>query len=304
LQTASDSVRRARPLLGTFVEIEVAGATPVKMHAAIQAALRAVAKVHDLMSFHKDDSDVARLNAGAWQHPIPVHDWTYRVLETAIELHERSNGAFDVGIAPVLQQLGMLPRGSNDRHSVSPSRRVRRGIRLLPGRRVSFTDPGVRIDLGGIAKGFAADRAIETLQALGMPNGLVNAGGDLAQFGSQPEKIYIRDPRDPRRLLLSVEVGNQALASSGGCFDEFSSERVCEAVVIDPASGVIAAAAAGVTVRAASCMIADALTKIVMIAGTSATGLLDHYGADALIVSADGEIHFTAQLQSALCLAA
>ncbi len=302
--TASDSARRARPLLGTFVEIAVAGAAPAKMHAAIETAFRAVAKVHDLMSFHENDSDVARLNAGAWQQPIPVHAWTYHVLETAIELHERSNGAFDVSVAPVLQQLGILPHASNDRHPGSPSMPIRPGIRLLPGQCVSFNDPGVRIDLGGIAKGFAVDRAIEVLQGLGMPNGLVNAGGDLAQFGLRPEKIHIRDPRDPRRLLLSVEVGNQALATSGGCFDSFTSDKVCRAAVIDPASDAIAAAAAGVTVRAASCMIADALTKALMIAGTSATGLLDHYGADALMVSAGGEIHFTAQLQSALCLAA
>ena len=304
MQTASDSVRRARPLLGTLVEIEVAGAMRAHMEAAIEAAFEAVAKVHDLMSFHKHDSDVARLNAGAWRQPVPVHAWTYRVLQTAAELLARSNGAFDVGIAPVLQRLGVLPRARNE-FQAPPSRiEMGKGIKLLPEKCVSFSHPGVRIDLGGIAKGFAVDRAIEVLQTFAMPNGLVNAGGDLAQFGSRPERIHIRDPLDPRRLLCSIEVENQALASTGRCFDAFLPEKAGGAAVIDPASGAMSTAAAGATVRAASCVIADALTKIVMIAGTATSKLLDDYQADALLVSLSGEIQLTAKLQSAVCLAA
>src|SRR5205085_8224237 len=151
---ASDKVRRARPLLGTFVEIEAAGAAKSKMDAAIDAAFEAVAQVHRLMSFHEDDSDVSRLNREAWVRPIKVHAWTFGVLQAAVELHRRSEGLFDVAVAPSLQLLGLLPRLDGDL-PVAVEGRSFDSIELLEGRMVRFRDRGTRIDLGGIAKGFA-----------------------------------------------------------------------------------------------------------------------------------------------------
>src|SRR6266851_4389408 len=98
MATVSDRVRRARPLLGTFVEIEVAGAARSEMDAAVNAAFEAVANVHRLMSFHEADSDVSRLNREAWLRPTKVEAWTYEVLEAAAELHRRSNGVFDIAV--------------------------------------------------------------------------------------------------------------------------------------------------------------------------------------------------------------
>jgi FAD:protein FMN transferase len=103
-------VRRARPLLGTFVEIAVSGASPEGMDAAVDAAFDAVATVHGLMSFHDDGSDVSRLNREAFAGPVTVHPWTFEVLAAALDLHRRSAGVFDVAVAPVLQELGLLPR--------------------------------------------------------------------------------------------------------------------------------------------------------------------------------------------------
>src|ERR1700730_1507068 len=113
MATASDKQRRARPLLGTFVEIEVAGAVKSEMNAAIDAAFEAVASVHRLMSFHEPGSDVSRLNREASVRPVSVHAWTYRVLEAAVEMHRRSNGMFDIAVAPTLQAMGRLPWGND-----------------------------------------------------------------------------------------------------------------------------------------------------------------------------------------------
>src|ERR1700687_3137421 len=79
------------------------------MHTAIEAAFAAVAKVHGLMSFHEATSDLGRLNSEASARPVGVHAWTFRVLEAAVELHRRSAGAFDIAVAPILQDLGLLP---------------------------------------------------------------------------------------------------------------------------------------------------------------------------------------------------
>jgi FAD:protein FMN transferase len=304
MATASDRIRRARPLLGTFVEIEAAGPVKSRIDQAIDAAFESIAVVHRLMSFHDPESDVSRLNREASSRPVCVHAWTFRVLQAAAELHRRSNGIFDISIAPILQALGLLPRTSGQAAggSETPSFDA---IELLEGNMVRFRYPNVGIDLGGIAKGFAVDRALESLRASGvLSSGLVNAGGDLAAFGQETHSVHIRHPRDPSRLVCTIEVTDEALASTARRFDPFRSADTTGPTIIDPGSGQQIDAVDGATVRASGCMIADALTKIVMIAGTEAIGLLELYQASALLISADGDVQISSDWQHAVHLAA
>jgi thiamine biosynthesis lipoprotein len=298
-----DKIRRARPLLGTFVEIEAAGAARSEMEAAVNAAFEAVANVHRLMSFHEAGSDVSRLNREAWLRPTRVDAWTFRVLEAAVELHRCSNGVFDITVAPALQAIGLLPR-SDDRSSTATKARSFDAIELLPDQMVRLGHSDIRIDLGGIAKGFAVDRALEALRRFDVPTGLVNAGGDLAAFGEGPDMIQIRNPRDPARLICSIEVTNEALASTARRVDPFRSAETTACAIIDPDTGKSAYAFDGATVRAPTCMIADALTKIVMIAGTDSSDLLEHHDASALLISSDGNVQITADWHHAVHLAA
>jgi thiamine biosynthesis lipoprotein len=304
LRTASNSIRRARPLLGTFVEITVAGAMRSTMDAALEAAFDAVAEVHHLMSFHVPGSDVARLNDGAWIDPVRVHAWTFRVLEAAIDLHRCSAGAFDVAVAPILQEKGLLPPLRQQRPCLARDPVTTASIHLLPGHCVKFEHPDTRIDLGGIAKGFAVDRAIDVLREHGISAGLVNAGGDLSAFGPNPNLVHIRDPRDPSCVLCAIGPHNEALASTGSGFDPFLSRRATTAAVIDPRSRKSVRGVLGATVRAPCCMLADALTKVVMLAGLSAVHLLDSHRAGALLVLADGGVRMTADVAGAIRLAA
>jgi FAD:protein FMN transferase len=293
-------VRRARPLLGTFVEIGVTGASPEEMEAAVDAAFDAVATVDRLMSFHDDESDVSRLNREASCGPVIVHPWTLEVLATALELHRRSGGVFDVAVAPVLQDLGLLPRHANEVSVRSTG--IGEPFVILSDGRVAFHDRGVRIDLGGIAKGCAVDRAVAALRERGIAQGIVNAGGDLAVFGPLPEVIHIRDPRDPTRAMCVVDVANAALATSGGRFDPMAADAPTASAVIDPRTAV-PAILLGATVRAPSCMLADALTKVVMAMGETSAPLLASYGASALFVSEHG-VYVTADWQDGFRLAA
>jgi FAD:protein FMN transferase len=125
------------------------------MEVAIEAAFVAIETVHRLMSFHDESSDVSRLNRDAYEVPTSVHPWTYQVLETALDLHSRSNGLFNIRIAPALQKLGLLPYHGGDILDVSRVVESDGAIELLDGHRVRFHDCGTRIDLGGIAKGFS-----------------------------------------------------------------------------------------------------------------------------------------------------
>lgn len=303
MAVASDKVRRARPLLGTFVEIEVAGAAKSKMDAAIDAAFEAIASVHRLMSFHEVDSDVSRLNREASSRAVNVHAWTFQVLESAIDLNRRSGGIFDITVAPILQNIGLLP-SLDDNPPIANEALSFDAVELLPENTVRFGHPEVKIDLGGIAKGFAVDQAVDLLRGFGIPSGLVNAGGDLAAFGPDPETAHIRDPRDPRRVMCSIKVSNEALASTGRRFDLFQSATTTGSAIVDPRIRKLTSMVDGATVRAPSCMMADALTKVAMIASMSAVDLLEHYLASALLISKDGDVQITSDWHNAVYLAA
>jgi FAD:protein FMN transferase len=303
MDTSRDSVRRARPLLGTLVEISIGEPLESSVEHAIDAAFETVARVHRLMSFHEDESDVGRLNRLAQVHPIVVDPWTFKVLETALELHKRSHRSFDITVARVLQLMRLLPGPTNRDASIALAVDTADAIELLPGYHVRYRDPGIQIDLGGLAKGFAVDRAVEVLQAHGVRRGVVNAGGDLVGFGPDPHVIHVRDPRDPRRLICGIEVSDEALASSGRRFDPVHSAATSVAAIIDPSTNAPVRAIVGATVRAPSCMLADALTKVVMIKGQSAGPLLARYHANALVVRVDGVSRITQDRQGAASLA-
>jgi thiamine biosynthesis lipoprotein len=299
-----DNIRRLRPLLGTFVEVAVTGAGAADMEAAVEAAFAAIGTVHRLMSFHDEESDVSRLNHGAFDAATRVHRWTYEVLQTALDLHRRSNGLFDIRIAPALQQLGLLPYHAGDHAHDAALASGHGEIELLSRERVRFHDRATRIDLGGIAKGFAVDRAIDVLRDYGMPSGLVNAGGDMAVFGPKGLMVTVRDPGHPSRVLCRIELRDAAIASSGARFDPFRSLDAGSPAAIDPASGEPVCAVIGATVRAASCLLADALTKVVIVGGLSAASLLCEFDASSLFVGADGEVYFTPEWRDAAGLAA
>src|SRR5262249_10523273 len=241
--------------------------------------------------FHDHDSDVSRLNCEAHLKSTVVDAWTFAVLEAAVDLHRRSNGVFDIAVAPALQALGLLPRigevvaGSGGRSGEA--------IELLPGHAVRFHSTDIVIDLGGIAKGFAVDRALAVLADFGMTSAIVNAGGDLAAFGSESQIVHVRHPRNPRQLVCSVKVRNEALASSARRLDLFRAADTTRTAVIDPATWRAPEIVDGATVCAPTCMIADALTKIVMIAGTDSSDLLSHYQASGLMIAADGSLQLS-----------
>jgi len=299
-----DNIQRAQPHLGTFVEICSGGRNRAVTERAIDAAFAEIAKVHRLMSFHNVDSDVSRLNRDAYGKSVVVNAWTYQVLETALDVGRNSLGAFDISIAAALQRLGRLPRHAWDWDQRRPQTPANDTIVLLSGNRVRFRSAATRIDLGGIAKGFAVDRALDVLRKHDQLHGLVNAGGDLATFGVRPHTIHIRHPNSPHHSVCQVSIENAALASSACWLDLIHDNGPALASIIDPMRQKPANDVAGASVRAPSCMIADALTKCVMIAGQHTVMLLKKYHASALLVLRSGETLMTTEWQNAISAAA
>ncbi len=234
-------------------------ADAASLHAWANDALQAVADVHRLMSYQDPRSELSCLNGTAHRRPQPVHAWTRDVLRCALEIGARSGGAFDVAVR------------SGGRGTFSDI--------VLENDTVFFSRP-LSVDLGGIAKGFAVDRAMDALADRPLAYACVNAGGDLRMRGECPLDLAIRDPRNPRGKICRVARTHPAAATSASYFRRGGDE------ILRPGGGAHECGAS-VTVFADTCMVADALTKVVILAdpGTSAR-VLQSYGAAAVILDA------------------
>lgn len=275
-------MRRARPLLGTIVEITAEGADDVLCE-AFEAAFAAIECVHRLMSFHDPQSDVSRINGADALCAVSVNPHTCRVLAFAHELSEISTGAFDVTMAPVLAERGFLPRIAPSR--VAPETTYR-DLDLLPGDRVRWRREGC-LDLGGVAKGYAVDCAIAALKSHGAETAVVNAGGDLRCFG-EAQPIHLRHPNAPMLLMHLGWLADAALATSAGYFSETADDDRQVHPLVDPRRRRCENWNGSVSVAASDCMIADALTKIVRLKPDTAPSILEGFDAQAIVADPHG----------------
>jgi FAD:protein FMN transferase len=251
----SGRVRRARPLLGTLVEIEVdAQATEQTLHAGVDAAFAVIERIHQLMSYQDPDSEISKINGAGTDSPQRVGALTLEVLRAALEFARLSEGAFD----PCIGQPGSW-----------------RDVDCSAGGWVRFHSP-LRVDLSGIAKGFAVDQAMAALAGFGFDRAMVNAGGDLRVAGDEPWPVHLRHPVDPSRVGHSLSLRNAALATSAPYFSR---------ALIDKRLGEPYAGDRSVSVSAKSCMTADALTKVVLFADPAiAARCLEQFDAVAYML--------------------
>lgn len=236
----STILSRLRVAFGTFVAIEAEAPDESTAERAIGAAFDALATVERLMHPSHAGSDLARLALCAPGYPVRLDPWTHELLELCARLHRSSGGHFDPCLPCVAGRLSDLDL------TEPPIARVR-----VP----------LRIDLGGIAKGFAVDRALDAMRAAGCNGGLVNAGGDLAAFGARAHRIVCRTARGN----AVVELRDAALATSEVSHESQPPEHRGHYHGVDGTP----AAPGAVTVIAASAALADGLTKCLLL-GTAA----------------------------------
>lgn len=284
-------IHRAQPWLGTMVGISVPEPLPDQdaqagaiLNAAINAAFAAVALVHQRMSFHDPASDVAAINRLEPGQSAMVHPQTAVVLRCALLLEEASNGLFNIACGDLLTAWGYLPGGSA---SVGGPDRTysltRNAIKINARGCVTKLHPAL-IDLGGIAKGHAVDLAVDALRAAGIAAACVNAGGDLRAFGRYDFPVIVRNPRAPTRAGLTLELREQALATSACYFSARRTDGVTRSALVDGNKGTPVTGQHSASVRAPTCMLADGLTKLVIATGDAAHPLLARFSATAFLL--------------------
>jgi thiamine biosynthesis lipoprotein len=258
MKSSQSKFKRAQPLLGTFVEIGLAGASVAKMNAAASRAFAVIANIDRLMSFHKEISDLSRINRAAANEWVTVHAHTRKVLAMADIFFRASNGVFDVRRGATAREMKLAPLE-------------------ISGRRVRKSGAFV-LDLGGIAKGYAVDLAVNALKRAGMKSGLVNAGGDLRAFGSEEWPIAVRHPASPGTALALFPLRSGAMATSAAYFSRRREDRKWNAALKKRS----------VTVVSPTCMLADGLTKIVALAPKTAPQTLRQYRSHAFVIGENG----------------
>lgn len=270
-QIMGELERRCRPLLGTFVEITA------PHEKAIAAGFATIVKVQSLLSAHDPVSELSAVNRLGHRRSVTVDPWTAEVLQRALFWAEASCGAFDPTLGGLMAARGLLAR--NDSLLPLDPQANWRDVHLT--NREVWLDRPLRLDLGGIAKGFAVDCAIDAMRAVGIQCGLVNAGGDIKGFGPEAWPVTIAMPGS-REPLAMVELQNAALATSAG-HDASGGLDMRHLAGASPAI-------ASVTVEAASAMDADALTKILVSATLKSAVCLGLAGASALTIFVDGRV--------------
>ena len=262
--------------MGTIAEVTVLDADVRRAHAAIDAVAAELERLEGLLTRFHDGSEVGRANLRAGLGPVAVGGETVWVVQEALRWAEASDGAFDPCLARAIDVWDVLHR------TVPPEEAL---VRPLAGRRlfravdvdaegggaggvIRFRDPDVGLDLGAIAKGYAVDRAAAVLASRGLRDGIVKVGGDLVALGhgetGDPWRIGIRSPDDPERVTGTVEVSDQAVATSGDYERGFTWSGRRYHHILDPATASPRVSPVhGVTVVAPTCCLADAASTSV-----------------------------------------
>ena len=294
-------------IMGTRITVELFHPDPAVARQGVDRVLAEMRRIDHAMSPYLATSELAQLNIRARQHAFAVSDELFTLIQRAQDFSDLTGGAFDITFASV----GFL---YDYRKAIRPDAARRKKAAALidyhnlvmdkDRHTVAFSTPGVRIDLGGIAKGYAVDRCIRLLQDMGIRQALVTAGGDSRIIGDRwgrPWTIGIRDPREADKMVAVIPLMDVAVSTSGDYQRYFEEDGVRYHHIIDPQSGDSARELRSVTIIAPDATTSDALSTSVFVLGTRAgLALVNRLpGIDAILVDRHGELHYSDELQPA-----
>lgn len=295
-------VSRTDFLMTTVVESLVY--TRDRRHAedALSDAYQEAARLEKLLDRYRATSDVGKINEAAGLSPVDVSNATYEVIARALEIAALTDGAFDITIAPLVDLWGF---GTGDTH-IPDQDALQAALakvdyrQVVPDREdmsVFLAQPGMKLDLGGIAKGYIVDKAAEALLAKGVTSAYFDAGGDIRVIGEKPDgspwRIGIRHPRNRNKLIAHVDLKNQAIVTSGDYERYFTADGVRYHHILDPKTGMPTREIISATVIAPDALTADALSTGIFVLGLErGLALIESLpGVEAIIITADETVH-------------
>jgi thiamine biosynthesis lipoprotein len=285
--------------MGTVIEITLVGEDGELARKAALQAFQEIKRIEHLMSPWIESSDVTRVNRSSGKDWVRVSKETMEVIKKALEVSILSEGGFDISIGPlteiwrIAREKGIPPSAEEIKQKLDLVNF--KDVMIDQEGKVLLKKRGMAIDLGGIAKGYAVDRAFELLKSIGYKNFIVNAGGDLRVGGSkidQPWSIGIRDPRVSQRILAKISVSDTAIATSGDYEKFFMYQGKRYHHIFNPRDGLPADGCQSVTIVCKEGITADALATAVFVLGPEKGYSLCQKleGVDCLIVDKEGKV--------------
>ena len=293
---------RTALVMGTLVEIKAFGDDEQRLGEAIDNAFAEMSRLDALLSSHRPDSEISRLSQA--QGESVASPETVALIQLGKQVAVESGGAFDMTLGAVKELWAIesdQPRVPTEEQLHVALQGIGPDALSLNGNRVKKRLPELQVDLGGIAKGYAVDRALAILRNAGITSASVNAGGDIALLGKhqgRPWRIGIQHPRQTGALLMTLELSDRAVVTSGDYERFFEQDGVRYHHIFDPCTGQPGRLCQSVTVVAADAASADALATAAFVLGPQAGWQLleDLPGVEGLIVAADGSLRQTSGL--------
>ena len=271
-----------RLVMGTFARVIIVAPNSIIAQKAASDAFAAIEKVDDLMSDYKDDSDIGIVNKEAFQRPVQVSESTFEVIQRSIKFSKLTDGAFDITVGPLVA----LFRKEKET-LIAPTQEEIEQAKLKVGyeklildednRTVRFSVVGMKLDLGGIAKGYGIDKATEAIQEAGALGAMVDVGGDVRCFGTPPESrkywvIGIQNPNiddktNESGLVMTLKANNRAITTSGDYQQFVVIEGKKQSHIINRKTGTGAEGLSSVTIITNNATDADALATAVSVMG-------------------------------------
>ncbi|KKO44079.1 thiamine biosynthesis protein ApbE [Arsukibacterium ikkense] len=289
--------------MGTEAYVELWAEDDAKGQALLHGVQAEFERINQLMSPYISSSELSLLNREAAARPVTISSELYQLLQQAEQLAILSEGAFDISFASVgfsydyRQQL---------RPSITELTEQRplinyRHIQLLADNQVKFARPGVKIDLGGIAKGYAVEQAIGLLASAGIKHALITAGGDTRLLGDKrgrPWLVAIKHPRKTHDIVAQLPLTDSAISTSGDYERFFIEDGVRYHHILDPKSGQSPSGLMSVTVLGPDSTRADAMSTTLFVLGLQRGMVFIEQQSDfeAIFISSEHQLYFSSGL--------
>ncbi len=294
----------ARPKMGTEVSVYFWHEDEDEGNSVIEEIFAEVDRINALMSTYVDESRISDINRRAADEPVVAGEELFQLIRRSLDISVLTRGAFDITYDSVGQHYDFHERRRPDDATVEAEREHInfRYVKLDQGKgTVRFVEPGVRINLGGIAKGYVVERGVEILRRHGVKYGVVTAGGDSRLLGDRrgrPWMIGIRHPREEGEVAISVPLEDEAISTSGDYERYFDEDGTRYHHIIKPSSGRPVEGIHSATVIGPDAVMTDALSTSVFVMGVDdglkLIGCLPDY--EAIVFDARGEIFYSTGL--------
>ena len=295
-------------IMGTRITVELWSEDKDKAEAAIDALLDEMRHIDDSMSTYKPTSEVSQVNAKAADGPMHISKELFDLLVTAKEYSVLTEGAFDITYASVGYMYDFRKHVKPNEQQIDkalPAVDYRHVLLDPKNQTVRFSQKGVRIDLGGIAKGYSVDRGIDVLKSRGYDRAYVSAGGDSRIIGDRFGKPWMVGIRDPRKgegeVITRVPLVDAAISTSGDYERFFDEDGVRYHHIIDPHTGHSASKVRSATIIGPYATRTDGLSKTAFVLGPEKA--MEIYNRiddiDAIIVKLDGTVIYSKGMEPA-----